>query len=77
MNDDKMDKVMSEFLVNTCFSMYSLKVSSTSEEYYVKNDDFTFYYCKCGIINAYFLFDRDVSIEDIINTKNELKSINN
>jgi len=75
MNDDKMDKAIAEFLVNTCFSIYSLKSSNSTEEYYVKNDEFTFYFFKLGIINAYLLFDKDISMEDIIETKNELKNI--
>ena len=75
MLDDNCDNTIAEFLVNTCFSIYSLRSSNCTDEYYVNNDEFTFYYFKIGIINAYFLFKRDVSMEDIISTKNELKTI--
>ncbi len=75
MNEEKNEKLISQFLMNNCFSLYSLRTSNTTDEYYVKTDDYTFYYYKLGIINAYFLFDKDVSMEDINATKTELKNI--
>lgn len=62
------------FLLNSHLTINILKKKSEFDEFYLKNDDFTFYYLKISAIGVLILFDKDITFDDINNVKVTLRT---
>ena len=62
------------FILNSHLSGIILKKHSEFDEFYLKNDEFTFYFFKINDIFVMILFDKDTIFDDINNMKVVLKT---
>jgi hypothetical protein len=73
MIDDSLSNVFVNFLQNSHFSI-SLFKKNDIDEFYVKDDVFCFYFYRIGNITFLILYDKETTIDDMINVKVNLKT---
>jgi len=57
------------FILNSHLSVHILRKNSDFEEFYLKNEEFTFYFFKISFVSVMMLFDKDITFDDINNVK--------
>lgn len=62
------------FILNSHLSIHILKKKSDFEEFYLKNEEFTFYFFKISFVSVLILFDKDITFDDINNVKVTLRT---
>jgi len=66
-------EAFTNFLLNSYLSINILKKNSEYDEFYLKNEEFTFYFFKLSSISLMILFDKDITFDDINNVKVTLR----
>lgn len=62
------------FILNSHLSIHIFKKSSDFDEFYLKNEEFTFYFLKISFVSVLILFDKDITFDDINNVKVTLRT---
>jgi hypothetical protein len=73
MIDEEHGTVFANFIQNSHLSTTLFKKGET-DEFYVKDDNFCFYYYKLSNLAFMILYDKETTIDDMINVKVNLKT---
>jgi len=74
MIDESYEEVFSNFIQNVHFSSHILKRNSECDEFYVKDNLYTFYYFKMSALVFLIIYDKDTTFDDVNNVKNTIKT---
>jgi hypothetical protein len=73
MINEGLDGVFSNFIHNSHFSTTLFKKNDV-DEFYIKDDDYCFYFYRLGNTTFLILYDKETTIDDMINVKVNLKT---
>jgi hypothetical protein len=73
MLDEEQSGTFSNFIINSHFCTTLFK-KNDFDEFYVKDDNFCFYYYRLGNLTFLILYDKETTIDDMINVKVNLKT---
>lgn len=75
MINEEYGKTFIDFLVNCHFTLNCFAKTSNSDEFYLKSEDFLFYFLNVGTLNIFMIFDNGVSFEEVYNIKKIFKTM--